>query len=346
MSTAQEATVNPDGSTTFDDASGGAGSADDAGAGSNGGGYPGDDAPPPSDGDAIVPPRGGVDPALYLALAVVAFAVLFAYLQLRKRRKNAEVDDFFSNLDGDKFNLKLPPAVDDYYEVKGRCEGEGWEPGQVPENPGQPSAHHRMLAQALMKRCIADIPIVSHIQRESAGMNKLYSQSMCSVKQWKSYQAAEAMVSAEVEEVRAEADEIEPGWSNVSFVFSRMSFWFFRLSLVPRDRRSKMIDSAYQWGAPCWGLDHRPLNLTGRRRRGGGASSPLLFVRTTPTWSHRAQRSRRALSHTHTLTPPPFLFPPPSFSSLFQGGMEAGHAISQHAQAEGGAGQGAADGAG
>jgi hypothetical protein len=63
---------------------------------------------------------------------------------------------------------------------------------------------------------MADIPIVTHIQRESAGMNKLYSQSMCSVKQWKSYQAAEALVSAEVEEVRAEADEVEPGWSQVS----------------------------------------------------------------------------------------------------------------------------------
>ena len=256
MSTAQEATINPDGSTTFDDASGGAGSADDAGAGSNGGGHPGDDAPPPSDGDAIVPPRGGVDPALYLALAVVAFAVLFAYLQLRKRRKNAEVDDFFSNLDGDKFNLKLPPAVDDYYEVKGRCEGEGWEPGQVPENPGQPSAHHRMLAQALMKRCIADIPIVSHIQRESAGMNKLYSQSMCSVKQWKSYQAAEAMVSAEVEEVRAEADEIEPGWSNVSFVFSRDVFLVF--SSFPQPSRPSIENDRFgiPMGAPCWGLDH------------------------------------------------------------------------------------------
>lgn len=70
-----------------------------------------------------------------------------------------------------------------------------------------------------MKRCIADIPIVTFIQRESAGMNKLYSQSMCSVKQWKSYQAAEAMVSAEVEEVRAEADEVEPGWSQVSWLF-------------------------------------------------------------------------------------------------------------------------------
>ncbi|KAL7549093.1 hypothetical protein ACHAWF_012366 [Thalassiosira exigua] len=157
----------------------------------------------------------GVDPALYLALTVVALLAIFVYIQLRKKRKNADVDDFFSNLDGDKFNLKLPAAVDEYYEVKSKCEDEGWEPGQAIEG-GQPSPHHRMLAQALMKRCMADIPIVSHIQRESAGMNKLYSQSMCSVKQWKSYQAAEAMVSAEVEEVRAEADEIEPGWSQVS----------------------------------------------------------------------------------------------------------------------------------
>jgi len=69
------------------------------------------------------------------------------------------------------------------------------------------------MAQALMKRAIADIPIVTHIQKESQGMNKLYSQSMCSVKQWRSYQNAETMVSQEVEEVRAEADEIEPGWS-------------------------------------------------------------------------------------------------------------------------------------
>lgn len=68
------------------------------------------------------------------------------------------------------------------------------------------------MAQTLMKRAVADIPIVMHIQKESGGMNKLYSQSMCSVKQWRAYQAAEAMVSAEVDEVRGEADQIEPGW--------------------------------------------------------------------------------------------------------------------------------------
>lgn len=72
------------------------------------------------------------------------------------------------------------------------------------------------MAQALMKRCIADIPIVTHIQKESTGMNKLYAQSMCSVNQWRAYQVAESLVSTEVDEVRAEADEIEPGWSQVS----------------------------------------------------------------------------------------------------------------------------------
>ena len=73
----------------------------------------------------------------------------------------------------------------------------------------------RVLAQALMKRAVADIPIVTHIQKEAPGMNKLYSQSMCSVNQWRSYQAAESMVSSEVEEVRTEADEIDPGWSQM-----------------------------------------------------------------------------------------------------------------------------------
>lgn len=76
---------------------------------------------------------------------------------------------------------------------------------------------HRVIASALMKRAMADIPLVTHIQKESPGMNKLYSQSMCSVSQWRSYQAAEVLISSEVDEVRAEADEIEPGWSQVCY---------------------------------------------------------------------------------------------------------------------------------
>jgi len=159
----------------------------------------------------------GLDPAVYFLIAVAVVVVLFLVYQRRKKQVEEE-DDFFSNLDGEKFNLRLPAEVDEYYEIRAKCEKAGWEPGKGPPPGADKSAAtgpQRVMAQALMKRAIADIPIVTHIQKESAGMNKLYSQSMCSVKQWRSYQNAEALVSQEVEEVRAEADEIEPGWSQV-----------------------------------------------------------------------------------------------------------------------------------
>ena len=93
----------------------------------------------------------------------------------------------------------------------------GWVPGQGPpsqeavQNPQHP---HRIIASALMKRAMADIQNVMTIQKESAGMSKLYSRSMCSVKQWKSYQMAEQVISQEIADVKAEADDIEPGWSH------------------------------------------------------------------------------------------------------------------------------------
>lgn len=157
------------------------------------------------------------DPAIYLGLAILLVGIIAAtVIWIRRRKHKSNGEDFFENLDGDKFNLQLPAAVDEYYAIREKCEAQGWTPGKPPANPqGQQSGPHRVMAQALMKRCIADIPLVTHVQKESTGMNKLYSQSMCSVKQWKAYQAAEAMVSAEVDEVRAEADEIEPGWSQV-----------------------------------------------------------------------------------------------------------------------------------
>jgi len=200
---AEEATINSDGTQTFEDF---VPPVDDAGAG---------DEPLMMDEetmDEIV--KAGIDPALILGAVVLLFAVIYFFFL---RKKKDQEDEFFADLDGDKFNLKLPEAVEEYYEIKSKCEQAGWAPG-VPPPGGQnanPNGPHRILAQALMKRCIADIPIVTHIQKEATGMNKLYSQSMCSVKQWRSYQAAEALVSVEVDEVRAEADEIEPGWSQV-----------------------------------------------------------------------------------------------------------------------------------
>jgi hypothetical protein len=115
-----------------------------------------------------------------------------------------------------QFNLKLPSEVTDYYKIKEKCEEAGWEPGSKPASAQQAAnGPHRILAQALMKRAIADIPILQHVQKESPGMNKLYSQSMCSEKQWRAFQNAEGLVSSEVDEVRREAEQIEPGWSQM-----------------------------------------------------------------------------------------------------------------------------------
>lgn len=207
MST-EEATVNADGSTTFEEAP----PATDEGTFNAT-----EQEAPPFEEEILEEVVKGTDPAVYLLVGVALLVVVWFFFF---RSKKKEEDDFFSDLDGEKFNLKLPEAVEEYYEIKNKCLANGWEPGKGPPaaaagQAGAATGPHRVMAQALMKRCIADIPIVTHIQKESAGMNKLYSQSMCSVKQWRAYQGAEAMVSAEVDEVRAEADEIEPGWSQV-----------------------------------------------------------------------------------------------------------------------------------
>ena len=92
-----------------------------------------------------------------------------------------------------------------------------------------------------MKRAIADIPIVTHIQKESVGMNRLYSQSMCSVSQWRSFQAAEQLVSAEVEEVRMEADLVEPGWAGVIW---RQAMQYHQMLKDRQEQEAKQAEAA------------------------------------------------------------------------------------------------------
>lgn len=201
MSAQQEAEINPDGSSTF-------------GADANEAEFDATEGMGMGTKELLV---DKIDPAWYLLGGAALVILITTFIIIRQRKARQETESFFTELDGEKFNLKLPAAVEEYYKIKEQAIAQGWEPGQKIEGGPASAANgpQRVLAQALMKRCIADIPLVTHIQKESAGMNKLYSQSMCSVNQWRSYQAAEAMVSAEVDEVRAEADEVEPGWSQV-----------------------------------------------------------------------------------------------------------------------------------
>lgn len=138
--------------------------------------------------------------------------------------------------------MKLPSEVDEYYKIKEKCEDAGWEPGSTPASPQEAAnGPHRIMAQALMKRAIADIPILQHIQKESPGMNKLYAQSMCSEKQWRAYQKAEALVSAEVDEVRREADQVEPGWSQMIW---RQAMQYHQMLKQRHEQEAKAAEAA------------------------------------------------------------------------------------------------------
>jgi cbb3-type cytochrome oxidase subunit 3 len=106
---AEEATINPDGSTTFEHdttdntmppvgESGGAG--DDGGDGS--GGF-GDDE---TMGDAAQKAvQSGIDPAFFLLIGVIVLGIVF--FLYRRKAKADEDDEFFSNLDGEKVSTVL-----------------------------------------------------------------------------------------------------------------------------------------------------------------------------------------------------------------------------------------------
>jgi hypothetical protein len=98
MSATEEATVNPDGSTTFETPGGeGEQFQDDAGL-------------PPVE-EVMEEIVKTTDPAVYLLLAVVVVGFLYFFFVFRKKSDEDE-DDFFSNLDGDKVSTVEETSMD------------------------------------------------------------------------------------------------------------------------------------------------------------------------------------------------------------------------------------------
>ena len=83
---AEEATIQPDGSQTFDETI--LPLADDT------------ESPLLEEETMEQIVKAGIDPALILGVAVLLFAVVYYFFVLRK--KNQDEDEFFSDLDGDK----------------------------------------------------------------------------------------------------------------------------------------------------------------------------------------------------------------------------------------------------
>ena len=87
MSTAEEATINPDGSQTFEN-----------------------EPPPMNDTaggeegafDAIPEEEAGIDPAFYLLGAFILFVILYFVISSMRKKDDNNGDDFFASLDTEK----------------------------------------------------------------------------------------------------------------------------------------------------------------------------------------------------------------------------------------------------
>eukprot|EP00903_Cladosiphon_okamuranus_P012145 g11394.t1 len=128
-----------------------------------------------------------------VCVAVLAYAVFRLFV-----RKVVGEDDFFADLGISYKDFDMPDEVDDYYDAK--------EDPEIAKDTGK-------LRNALLKRAIADIPIILRMQNEGPGIYNMYQQAMIGEKEWHAFQQAETMISEEIESVQNEADEIEPGWS-------------------------------------------------------------------------------------------------------------------------------------
>jgi len=99
----EDVTVEPDGSTTFEDAGSAgqeetfAGAGEDAGAGAEDAGEGFGEGAEEAFEEIV---KKSMDPAIYLLIIVVLCLVGFVIYQ--RKKKEEEEDDFFSNLDGEK----------------------------------------------------------------------------------------------------------------------------------------------------------------------------------------------------------------------------------------------------
>eukprot|EP00611_Tribonema_gayanum_P027327 TRINITY_DN6725_c0_g1_i4.p1 TRINITY_DN6725_c0_g1~~TRINITY_DN6725_c0_g1_i4.p1 ORF type:complete len:251 (-),score=93.39 TRINITY_DN6725_c0_g1_i4:153-905(-) len=139
------------------------------------------------------------DPSVFDMRMVLGALTLFGLLSYFAYRlymnKVVAGDDFIADLGISYADFELPDEIEEYYEAK--------------EAAGDDAT---ALRNPLLKRAIADIPIIMRLQKEGPGMQNLYQQAMIGDREWQAYQAAEALIGEEIEQVQAEAEEIEPGW--------------------------------------------------------------------------------------------------------------------------------------
>ncbi|CAM9856564.1 unnamed protein product, partial [Phaeothamnion confervicola] len=143
------------------------------------------------------------DPSVFdmkkLVGALLCFGLVAVMVYRLFVKKFVGEDDFFQDLGISYLDFELPDEIDEYYETKASQQ--------------EKEQNKELLRRALLKRAIADIPIILRMQAEGPGMYNMYQQAMIGEKEWRAFQLAETVISEEIESVQEEADQVEEGWA-------------------------------------------------------------------------------------------------------------------------------------
>jgi hypothetical protein len=108
-----------------------------------------------------------------MVLTVLALVGLIAYLGyvFYTRKMGGAEDDFFADLGISYSDFELPDEAEEFYALKDQ------------------GVDRKVLRNALLKRAIADIPIILRMQNEGPGMHNMYQQAMIGDKEWRAFQS-------------------------------------------------------------------------------------------------------------------------------------------------------------
>jgi len=138
---------------------------------------------------------------LLLTTSLLCYAgYIFLVVDKRQEKQVLENPEVYEALDDKQYNFELPIEIDDYDELR---------ESKPPDK--------RTLPLALLKRAMADIPLIEQLERDHPRMVRLFNRGLLPFGIWEQLLEAERMMDEEVHEVQAEAEKLQKGWGQGVF---------------------------------------------------------------------------------------------------------------------------------
>ena len=133
-----------------------------------------------------------------MVIAIIAGLVMLVVLALAYyfyHHTSASSGSILDHIAGQQYDVKLPEYSETYEEDKEACQGDV-----------------EKTKRLLMRRCVADVPVLLWMQNEQRNVQRLYKGSMIGKDTYESFQASMELVQEEEEQVKQEAEALRDDW--------------------------------------------------------------------------------------------------------------------------------------